>query len=192
MLYDLSMTDMSNNAERPSTSAECQRRDGLQSLVRELSGYLDTAQSLAFSEICDPNAVIQRMKEYPSDRLEWAKYAHEDGNQCFTRNMVERGLGKSNIVRWHLGRKTTDLIMVLQLILVWTPGKESPVHDHAGSHCVMKVLQGSLKETRYRWPDRKVTEECQHSPLQVQESTVLSQDDVTYISDNVSSVKILP
>ena len=73
--------------------------DSFHNLVRELSGYLDTAQSLAFSEICDPNAVIQRMKEYRSDRLEWAKYAHEDGKQCFTRNMVERGAGKSNIVR---------------------------------------------------------------------------------------------
>ena len=78
--------------------------------------------------------------------------------------------------------------MILQLILVWTPGKESPVHDHAGSHCVMKVLQGSLKETRYKWPERKVTEECQRSPLQIQESTTLSRDDVTYISDNVSCV----
>lgn len=76
--------------------------------------------------------------------------------------------------------------MMLQLILVWTPGKESPVHDHAGSHCVMKVLQGSLKETQYRWPERKVTEESQHSPLQVQGTTLLSRDDVTYISDNVS------
>ena len=27
----------------------------------------------------------------------------------------------------------------LKLILVWTPGKESPIHDHAGSRCVMKV-----------------------------------------------------
>ena len=75
---------------------------------------------------------------------------------------------------------------MLQLILVWTPGKESPVHDHAGSHCVMKVLQGSLKETQYKWPERKVTEACQHSPLQVQGSSVLGRDDVTYISDNVS------
>ena len=82
-----------------------------------------------------------------------------------------------------------DLTMMLQLILVWTPGKESPVHDHAGSHCVMKVLQGSLKETRYKWPNCKVTEECQHSPLQVQGSAMLSRDDVTYISDNVSHVR---
>lgn len=81
-----------------------------------------------------------------------------------------------------------DLTMMLQLILVWTPGKESPVHDHTGSHCVMKILQGSLKETQYKWPERKVTEERQHSPLQVQKSTLLSRDDVAYISDNVSRV----
>ncbi len=78
--------------------------------------------------------------------------------------------------------------MLLQLILVWTPGKESPVHDHAGSHCVMKVLQGSLKETRFKWPERKGMEDRQHSPLQIQGSTLLSRDDVTYISDNVSRV----
>ena len=49
-----------------------------------------------------------------------------------------------------------------------------------------KVLQGSLNETRYKWPEHKVTEDCQHSPLQVKESALLSRDDVTYISDNVS------
>ncbi len=81
-----------------------------------------------------------------------------------------------------------DLTIMWQLILVWTPGKESPVHDHADSHCAMKVLQGSLKETQYKWPERKVTEECQYSPLQVQGSTLLNRDDVTYISDKVSRV----
>ena len=102
-LDDLSMTDTIKSAERSSTSVGRQRLDGFHNLVQELSGYLDTAQSLAFSEICDPNAVIHRMREYQSDRSEWAKYAHEDENYCFTRNMVERGLGKSNIVRSHLG-----------------------------------------------------------------------------------------
>ena len=100
------MADLIKSAERPSTSAQRQQLDAFHKLVQELSGYLDTAQSSAFPEICDPDAVIQRMKGYRSDRWEWAKYAHEDGNQCFTRNMVERGLGKSNIVRWHMGRKT--------------------------------------------------------------------------------------
>ena len=26
-----------------------------------------------------------------------------------------------------------------ELVLVWTPGKGSPIHDHASSHCIMKV-----------------------------------------------------
>ena len=100
------MADIIKSAEKPSTKAQCQHLDAFHNLVQELSGYLDKARSLAFSEICDPDTVIQRMKEYRSDRSEWVKYAHEDGNQCFTRNMVERGLGKSNIVRQHVGRKT--------------------------------------------------------------------------------------
>ena len=85
----------------------------------------------------------------------------------------------------HVAKDVANLTMMLQLILVWTPGKESPVHDHTGSHCVMKVLQGSLKETLYKWPEFQVTE-GQRSPLQAQGSTLLSQNDVTYISDNVS------
>ena len=97
-LYDFNNMTCIVSAERPSTNTQDQQLDNFHRLVRELSGYVDTANSLSFSEICDPNAVIQRMKEYQSDRAEWGQYAHEDGNQSFTRNMVERGLGKSNIV----------------------------------------------------------------------------------------------
>lgn len=39
------------------------------------------------------------------------------------------------------------------LMLVWTPGKESKVHDHAASHCLMKIMKGELKETRWVTPE---------------------------------------
>ncbi len=26
-----------------------------------------------------------------------------------------------------------------QLVLVWSPGRESSIHDHVDSHCIMKV-----------------------------------------------------
>lgn len=29
----------------------------------------------------------------------------------------------------------------------------SPIHDHAGSHCVMKILDGKLQESLFDWPD---------------------------------------
>ena len=101
-LYNVNMANLITSSERPSTNVQGRPLDGFHTLVQELSGYIDTAQSLAFSEICDPNAVIQRMKQYQSDTPEWAKYAYRDETQCFTRNMVDRGLGKSNIVCFHV------------------------------------------------------------------------------------------
>lgn len=109
ILHHLNMADINKSAENPSIEAQGQQLDAFHSLVRELSGYLDNAQSLAFSEICDPDRVIQRMREYRSERSEWAKYAYEDESQCFTRNMVERGLGKSNIASQRVGRMVSRI-----------------------------------------------------------------------------------
>merc|ERR1711924_243870 len=36
------------------------------------------------------------------------------------------------------------------IVLCWTPGKGSPVHDHPGDGCWMSVLQGGLRETHYK------------------------------------------
>lgn len=48
----------------------------------------------------------------------------------------------------------------------------------------MKILKGNLQETKYKWPERKGPEE--YAALEIKDSTLLSQDEVTYISDNVS------
>ena len=103
------MANLITSSEKPSTNAQDRPSDQFHTLVRELSGYIDTAQSLAFSEICDPNAVIQRMKQYQSYTREWARYAFRDEAQCFTRNMVDRGLGKSNIVCLRVEQETFQI-----------------------------------------------------------------------------------
>jgi cysteine dioxygenase len=36
-------------------------------------------------------------------------------------------------------------------LVTWLPGQASPVHDHAGSVGWMKVLEGSVTETRYTY-----------------------------------------
>src|SRR5215213_2898773 len=36
------------------------------------------------------------------------------------------------------------------LVMTWLPGQESPIHDHAGSQCGIRVLEGELTETLYR------------------------------------------
>lgn len=53
----------------------------------------------------------------------------------YTRNLVDAGNGKFNL-----------------MILCWGNGHGSAIHDHADSHCFMKMLAGSLSEVRYAWP----------------------------------------
>lgn len=38
------------------------------------------------------------------------------------------------------------------MILCWGEGHGSAIHDHADSHCFMKMLKGELREIRYAWP----------------------------------------
>lgn len=43
------------------------------------------------------------------------------------------------------------------LVLGWIPGQESLIHDHDGSHGVVRVFEGSICETKFYWDeDRKI------------------------------------
>jgi cysteine dioxygenase len=43
------------------------------------------------------------------------------------------------------------------LVLCWRNGQRSPIHDHAGSACGVRVLRGTLTETRFAFaPNRLV------------------------------------
>src|SRR4051794_796477 len=35
------------------------------------------------------------------------------------------------------------------MLLCWRPGQISPIHDHAGSTCAVRILQGTAHETRF-------------------------------------------
>lgn len=39
--------------------------------------------------------------------------------------------------------------------MCWGEGHGSGIHDHADAHCFMKILQGSLNEVRFAWPESK-------------------------------------
>jgi len=49
------------------------------------------------------------------------------------------------------------------LVLCWKPGQASPIHDHKGASCGVRVIQGTATETSFRWqegrlvPDRVTT-----------------------------------
>ncbi|XP_049882847.1 cysteine dioxygenase [Pectinophora gossypiella] len=80
--------------------------------------------------------VQKLMAGYKSDPKDWRKYAKFDRFR-YTRNLVDCGNGLFNI-----------------MILCWGPAHASAIHDHADSHCFMKVLSGRLHEIRYDWPEK--------------------------------------
>lgn len=125
--------------------------------------------------------LVQSMKCYESVDDEWRRFALGDPSRAYTRNLVDECNGNANL-----------------LVLVWNPGKSSPVHCHSNAHCLMKILSGSLEETLYDWPEgatpivpRAATEDDlarRQSPESEREMVVkrkmtLERDAVTYIND---------
>jgi len=146
--------------------------DAFHQLVRDLSSKLGPSSGLD-SEDIDPKDLQILMENYTSHKEDWKRYSFPDLSRPYTRNLVDEGNGKSNL-----------------LVLVWTPGKASPIHDHANAHCVMKVLQGTLKETLYDWPELGISRNRSGSPLKVKKETLYTENGVTYMSDQLGLHKI--
>ena len=73
-------------------------RDQFNLLVDDLSSVLGPCSGIDSEEI-DPHDLVRRMQEYISDEVEWRQYAFADSARNYTRNLVDEGNGKSNLVR---------------------------------------------------------------------------------------------
>lgn len=148
--------------------------DPFHCLVKSLSDVLGPSSGIDSADV-NPQDLINLMSIYTSKEEEWKDYAFADPSRNYTRNLVDKGNGKSNL-----------------LIVVWNPGRGSPIHDHADAHCVMKLLKGSLKETLYNNPVAADDEqdEGQRTPPHVVKETTYNRDQVTYISDDIGLHKI--
>lgn len=168
------MTALDHSVASPPTPAlfKAQDLDAFHALVQDLSLILGPSSGID-SEDVDPRELQSLMERYTSNPSEWQKYALGDYSRNYTRNLVDKGNGKSNL-----------------LILVWTPGKGSPIHDHANAHCVMKVLKGTLKETLFSWPDPDLAKEGKPAPPQVKKETLYHENGVTYMSDQLGLHRI--
>jgi len=119
-----------------------------------------------------------------SNQNDWKKYAKFDRYR-YTRNLVDAGNDKFNL-----------------MILCWNEGQSSTIHDHADSHCFMKVLKGGLREIKYNWPDANSgsdiistlepkcignyqnDEECEKELQEISRSE-MNTNEVFYINDNI-------
>jgi cysteine dioxygenase len=184
---------------RDSTRPSPEPADQFNGLVASINKVLGPSNGIDSAGV-NVQDLQDAMLAYTSCDADWTKFALADSSRAYTRNLVDNCNGKSNL-----------------LILVWNPGKSSPIHDHANAHCVMKILKGTLKETLYAWP-------CQHSDnpascagatqqsqndcpsaehtcsagpgplepaaLQIQRDTAYQQDQVTYMSDKLGLHRI--
>ncbi|KAL4810717.1 RmlC-like cupin domain-containing protein [Aspergillus unguis] len=164
MPYLKSGSTSSSDAGTPSNAFE--------DLVQALSTALGPSSGLDSDDV-DPRDIQRLMESYKSNKEDWLHYALGDNNKSYTRNLIDEGNGKSNL-----------------LILVWSPGRGSAIHDHANAHCVMKILKGNLQETLYTWPDQDKVEHGQSSPPEVTKVTEYSENQVTYMSDKLGLHKI--
>ncbi|VDL72138.1 unnamed protein product [Nippostrongylus brasiliensis] len=97
---------------------------------------------------------------YKSNPADWGQYAMFD-ERTYTRNLVDTGNGKYNMI-----------------VLCWGPGMCTNIHDHSGSHCFVKMLEGQLKETRFAFPE----EDTCGKPLDKIGESYVSTNEVTYMS----------
>ena len=146
--------------------------DPFRSLVKALSDVLGPSSGIDSADV-DADDLINLMSHYTSLESHWQEYAFADSSRNYTRNLVDEGNGKSNL-----------------LIVVWNPGKGSPIHDHANAHCVMKILKGSLKETTYKMPLASDKNSGTTTPPEATQETIYKTDEVTYISDQIGLHKI--
>jgi hypothetical protein len=88
--------------------------------------FTDLLNSITHSLSTGPRpslpALHSLLRAYVSNPDHWSPFAHANPRKQYTRNLVCELPGVFNL-----------------LLLVWTPGKASPVHDHADAHCLMKV-----------------------------------------------------
>ena len=81
------MPYLANNTTNPS----------FETLVSDLSAALGPSSGLDSSDV-NPLDIQLLMEKYTSRIEEWGQYALEDANKTYTRNLIDEGNGKSNLV----------------------------------------------------------------------------------------------
>lgn len=71
--------------------------DKFEQLVLAMKEALGPSSGLTSDDV-DVDLLNDLMRNYDSDPMEWGKYAFGDATRGYTRNLVDEGNGKSNLV----------------------------------------------------------------------------------------------
>ncbi len=97
--------------------------NGLDALFEYLDALTDRAP------LDELKQLLTRCEISPGDVAECIKFS----SRGYMRNLIRSG-------DWYYA-----------LALCWKNGQRSPIHDHAGSSCGVKVLRGTMTETRFEF-----------------------------------------
>lgn len=107
--------------------------------------------------------VRKLMTTYRSNSKDWKQFANFE-NDGYTRNLVDAGNGKFNLI-----------------LLCWDRKQMSSIHSHANAHCFMKTLDGVVTEELYEWPrDTNKKSEVKHI-----RTNTYNLDECGYICDDL-------
>ncbi len=105
--------------------------------------------------------IAELLSNYVRTETDWGAFAFFD-EAMYTRNLVARE------DRFEL------------LLLCWSAGQESPIHNHEGQDCWMGVIEGRIEEVRYCKVD-----DVKPGPIEAKSSQIFTQGDVAFIRDDI-------
>ncbi|KAF7490113.1 Cysteine dioxygenase type 1 [Sarcoptes scabiei] len=128
---------------------------------------VDRLALLFESDKVDVDELKELMASYKSKPSEWYRYVKLSKTR-YTRILIDGGNGKYNL-----------------MLLCWPPTLGSSIHNHPDSHCILKVLGGSLTEVRYRLPNTngEMIIDC--------ENELSEQNSVAYINDSIGLHRVV-
>jgi hypothetical protein len=96
--------------------------DSFQALVQSLSEKLGPCSGINSDDV-DEKELQKLMEDYVSDEAEWKRYSLSAPNTAYTRNLVDKGNGKSNLV-FHVNRLRINIAN--HCSSSWSGRRESP------------------------------------------------------------------
>ena len=130
----------------------------------------DLAAELSACFRVDPAGrdAVRLLGAYVRAHADWKSHVRFDP-EIYTRNLVARNE------------------QFEMLVLCWSAGQESPIHDHAGQHCFMAVLQGRIEEQQYAMPAEPAA-----GPLKPSARRIFERGEVAYIHDRIALHRVRP
>ena len=116
-------------------------------------------------------AAAERLRSYVATYDDWREFVLLD-QSTYTRNLIDKS------ERFEL------------LLLGWSAGQASPVHNHEGQNCWMGVLEGGVEELGYSFPcpDRGTLE----GPLEQTCDKRFLRGEVAFIRDEIGLHLVRP